>query len=756
MAAHPRSAKQPAGTPKRTSGPVRAAAAAWVLAGIILAALAAAAVAGQFPPAWAGGAGGATIAAGAIAWSLLVRRADAARLRQLRDGVKRIGQRNFSSPVPIDGKDLIAEVGASLNGTAYALGTQLATLQALLQIDRAILDERGIETVTDLATACVGRIADAEVAVVALVDPAEPLAMDFKVNTADDRTRIDRARHPVDPSWLPRLGDAANVAWDGEPPVPPAITEQIRACCGTHAVAVFRIGASPAPRGFIVLARRDGTLPRSDQAEWVESLAARIDTAAAAAQRARDDAAHAHRDALTGLPNRSALLSGLDGELAEAQRKRTRVGILVLDLDRFKPLNEALGQAAGDEMLKLVAERVRQTVREDDLVARCGGDEYAIVVAGLASGRDSGNAARDLIRALSRPFEIAGQSVYVGASVGISIFPDDGAQAEDLLKKADAAMYRAKEEGRSRFAYYEDSMNIETRRRVQLDRELRQALERNEFVLHYQPQFDVRSGNIAGVEALVRWEHPEHGLLKPAAFVDFADEIGLADAVGAWVLREACRQFERWRAAGIAIPRIAVNVSIEQLQRSSFVHAVNHALRAGGMRHDQLEIDVKESMFQRGGKAAQHAITSLAHAGVDFAIDDFGSGLASLAMLKSTHARVVKLDPGFTADAATHADTGMIVGAVVKMAHSLRKEVIAEGVERRDQLDFLRAVGCDRAQGYALCRPLPADELGRFVAQRMAPGSAPAPAPATETQQAVDLAPPEDEWLTVPFLGSDG
>jgi diguanylate cyclase (GGDEF)-like protein len=404
---------------------------------------------------------------------------------------------------------------------------------------------------------------------------------------------------------------------------------------------------------------------------------------------------------------------------------KTRVAVLFLDLDRFKQVNDTLGHAAGDVLLTHAAERIRRNVRDGDIVARQGGDEFALVLRGLTSARDAGAVARQLIAALSRRFEIEGKVVFVGASVGIAVFPEDGADPSDLLRKADTAMYRAKAEGRNRLAYFKEHMSLEAQRRSALDGDLRQALKRGEFVLHFQPVVDLRTGRVSAVEALVRWRHPTQGLLAPDVFIPFAEESGLIDPIGTWVLKEACLQHRRWRSENVFIPRIAVNVSIGQMRRSHFVSTVQGALMLADMPRHGLEIEVTESTLLQGDKAANDAMRVLSAAGVLFAIDDFGTGYSSFSNLTTVPARVLKLDRSFVAGAAVDNERGAILTAMIKMAHALAKEVVAEGVETEDQLALLGSLGCDMVQGYLLCKPLPADQIAHFSRESLAaPNSA--------------------------------
>jgi diguanylate cyclase (GGDEF)-like protein len=456
-----------------------------------------------------------------------------------------------------------------------------------------------------------------------------------------------------------------------------------------------------------------------DQRTLLWGVNDRLEVAFSSLERDRKLHTMAHADALTGLPNRASMLTLLAQELSNAKRDHTSVGILFLDLDRFKRANDTLGHAVGDALLRQAADRIKGNLRAGDAVARAGGDEFTVLLGNLTSGRDAGAVARQLIKALSRPFEVEGHTIYVGASVGIAIYPQDGTLGADLLKKADSAMYRGKDMGRNRFVYYEESMNVEAQRRAALDHELRQAFDRNELLLHYQPQIDVRTGHVCAVEALVRWQHPRQGLLYPPAFIPFAEESGLIDAIGSWVLKEACLQHQRWRKEGIPITRIAVNVSNRQLLRSNFLRTVHYLLHLAKMPPGSLEIEVTESMFVEGGKAGIEALNALAAAGVRVAIDDFGTGYSSFAYLKTLPAGILKLDKSFLEDAPNSPDAATIIAAMINMAHTLRKEVVAEGVEREDQFRLLEQLGCEKVQGFLFAPGLTADEAARFACERL-------------------------------------
>ena len=474
----------------------------------------------------------------------------------------------------------------------------------------------------------------------------------------------------------------------------------------------------------------------------------------------RDQKLHslAYVDPLTGLPNRVAMQSLLSQQLASAQRSKLLAAILFIDLDRFKQANDTHGHAFGDRLLIQAANRIRNNVREDDVVARIGGDEFTVILPDIKTPREAGSVARKLIQSLSRRFEVDGHTIYTGASVGIAIYPDDGVRGAELLKMADTAMYRAKSAGRSRFAFYEEPMNAESKRRTVLDGELRNALERRELVLHYQPQIDLKTGALCGVEALVRWQHPTRGLLYPRDFIEYAEEIGLIPEIGAWVMMEACQQYQRWRRDGVRVPRVSVNVSNGQLPRSNFVPTVLQLIEKTNMPPGALEIEVTESMLVEGGKAAMEALNELSKEGVLIAIDDFGTGYSSFSYLKTMPAKVLKMDMSFLVDAQLDNDSGKIVAAIINMAHALQKEVVAEGVERVDQLKLLKSLGCERGQGYLFGKGVPPENIARTFrrVEEVAPAPAAGPPPVLDVPAAESVAvmPQAQEEATFAALDS--
>jgi len=423
----------------------------------------------------------------------------------------------------------------------------------------------------------------------------------------------------------------------------------------------------------------------------------------------------AYHDSLTGLPNRAMLMDRLGHALSQAQRLNQQLAVLFIDLDRFKLVNDSLGHHVGDQLLQEIARRLRATLRENDTVARVGGDEFQVVVCNVAGATDAARIAEKLMRALGEPFTLEGQELHVTASLGVSLFPRDGASGELLLKYADTALYEAKGEGRNAYRFFSPEMNAQAHGRLRLENDLRRAVERGELELHYQPQLDLATGEVCAVEALVRWRHPVRGLVPPNAFIPMAEETGLVLGIGEWVLNEACRQVARWQRDGLAdnvsALRVAVNISARQLQRPGLDGAVRRALSLSGLAPECLELEITESSVMLDPLHAQSVLQSLRDLGVLLSIDDFGTGYSSLAYLKRLPLDRLKIDRSFIGGIPADSDDAAIVETIIVMTHKLGLRVIAEGVETLEQRLQLVRQGCDEMQGFLLAHPVPADEL---------------------------------------------
>ncbi len=429
----------------------------------------------------------------------------------------------------------------------------------------------------------------------------------------------------------------------------------------------------------------------------------------------------AHHDGLTGLPNRQLFIDRLGQAIARAEGTDHIVAVLFVDLDRFKMVNDTLGHPTGDALLKSVADRIRGVVRKEDTVARVGGDEFNVVLTGLGEPEHAASVAQRIVDELSRVHVIEGHEVYGTCSIGISIYPADGADVDALIKTADAALYHAKDQ-RNNCVFFTAAMEAGPRLRPGLDAALRKALERDEFLLHYQPRVDLRTGQVNGMEALIRWKHPDMGFVSPMEFIPLAEETGLIVALGEWVMRTACAQTRAWQAAGLPALRVAVNLSARQVHRKNFVGTVAQVLEETGLDPGCLELELTESMIMQNTDAVRFSLLALSEVGVRISVDDFGTGYSSLSYLKRFPIHTLKIDKSFVRDVTIDGDDAAIVTAIIAMAHRLRLRVVAEGVENEGQLDFLRRYSCDEMQGYLFSRPVAAAEFADILASgRMLP-----------------------------------
>ena len=423
----------------------------------------------------------------------------------------------------------------------------------------------------------------------------------------------------------------------------------------------------------------------------------------------------ANHDQLTQLPNRNEFLRRLDEAVARAARYGYRIGVLFIDLDRFKNVNDTLGHESGDALLVAVAGRFSETLRGSDTVARLGGDEFTVLLSEISNPQEAAASAQRLRATLAQPFVVQDQEVFASASIGISIYPDDGADAATLLRNADMAMYRAKDMGRNIFQFYSREATEAAMQRLGIESRLRRAVDRGEFVLHYQPIVDVESNQIVGLESLVRWNRPDTGLVSPATFIPIAEETGLIVPIGDWVLETACRQLRAFHESGHAGLRIAVNLSPKQFRRRDMAQTIADTLARTGLAAQHLELEITESSVMENPETAVLTLHALKEMGVHLSIDDFGTGYSSLSQLKRFPIHALKVDQSFIRDIPADEENAAIASAIIAMGQRLRLTLVAEGVETSEQLAFIRERGCRYAQGYLFSRPIPADEIAALL-----------------------------------------
>jgi diguanylate cyclase (GGDEF)-like protein/PAS domain S-box-containing protein len=423
----------------------------------------------------------------------------------------------------------------------------------------------------------------------------------------------------------------------------------------------------------------------------------------------------AHYDVLTSLPNRVLFYDRLKQALAQARRNQWITGVIFMDLDRFKNVNDTLGHAEGDKLLQQVSERLKQSVRAGDTVGRLGGDEFAIVLSDLSSAQDANLIAQKIMASFKDPIKLAGVELYVTASIGITLYPDDSTDQETLIRNADAAMYRAKEVGRNSYRFYTPEMNARALELLSMENSLRGALERDEFILYYQPKASVADGRIVGVEALLRWLHPERGLVSPGEFMPVLEDTGLIVPVGEWVLKAVCEQIRAWGRAGIKPVPVAVNLSPRQFASRDLGETVKRIIEECRVDPRLVEVEITESSLMTNLEETALILKYVGDLGVGLSIDDFGTGYSSLAYLKRFPLDALKVDRSFVKDLTTDADDATITRALISMAHNLGLKVVAEGVETEAQLAFLVEHGCDEIQGFYFSRPLIAEECGAWL-----------------------------------------
>ena len=423
----------------------------------------------------------------------------------------------------------------------------------------------------------------------------------------------------------------------------------------------------------------------------------------------------AHHDVLTGLPNRMLLQDRISQAIELARRQGTQLAVLFMDLDRFKHINDSLGHAVGDRLLQSIAQRLVECLRHSDTISRQGGDEFVVLLSAIKHAENAVLSAQKILAALTVPHLINELELHVSVSIGISTYPEDGLDAETLIKNADSAMYHAKESGRNNYKFFEQEMNVRAIQRHSIEADLRRALERQEFVLHYQPKIELHGSRIVGVEALIRWQHPERGLVPPSAFIPVAEDCGLILPIGRWALREACFRTQAWRQAGLSPITIAVNTSALEFSAPDFLENIRTTLEETCLEPRYLEFELTESVLMRDAEFTNAVLHALADLGVKLAIDDFGTGYSSLSYLRQFPIHTLKIDQSFVNRIADNPDDATIVSAVINMGKSLKLRVIAEGVETPEQHAFLMAQHCDEGQGFYFSRPVTAENFATLL-----------------------------------------
>lgn len=623
-------------------------------------------------------------------------------LHILTQGSRRLAANDFGTRVAVESKDEFGELGEAFNTMADQLGRKFRLSVAYAEIDRFILErselDRIVEATLRHATALVPRTQFR----VVLLDASGSssgrlLALGPEGAGTAENLLVETVNLPPDTpfSFAPGAEERSDAPAPGSRWLQPLIWGKT-AC------------------GWLVALRESDREFDDEAVRTIGELANRLAVAVASAWRDVELFQRAHYDSLTGLPNRDLFRDRLRQEISRCRRDGNAFGVMFVDLDQFKAVNDSHGHGAGDVLLCEAADRLRGALREGDTISRHGGDEFTVLATGVREQGDVLPIARKIIDVLSEPFLVNGQPCFLSASIGIAMFPDNGETGEELLKHADTAMYRAKAAGRRQAMFFEDRMNAEAIARLAIDRELRRALERGELVLHYQPQVELKTDRVVATEALVRWMHPERGLLGPGHFIPVAEQSDLICAVGRWVIEEVCRQQKAWRAQGLRLERVSVNVSARQFAEPDFIEHVRATVVDAGLA-SCLEFEITESVLLERSGRLEDRLQQLSDFGCSIALDDFGTGFSSMAYLKALPVHAVKVDRMFIEDIDRTSDARALVEAMIVMSHALGKWVVAEGAERETHVAILQGLNCDLVQGYCFSKPLPAADFAAFA-----------------------------------------
>ncbi len=646
-------------------------------------------------------------------------------LEELQEGTRRIALRDFESRVAVTSGDEFAELGESFNAMATRLGKQFKALATAADIDRAVL---GATDATSIVRAVLARIRDVYPcagAGVILLPADRAAAATGWVQSYAEGAETGARRVELAAAEARQVGGLPDVLELGPGDRVPGYLRPL-AELGCEAFVVLPLESQRQLSGVLALGTVPGAPRSTDDLLQARRLADQVAVALSNARMLDQVRTLAYYDSLTGLRNRTSYKELLAHALVAAHRDHRQVAAFFIDLDAFGRINDSLGHELGDELLRQVAGRLRACCQDGDPaaragaraeVARMGGDEFTIILPAMVEGDEAVALARRILTTFAPHFSLGVHEVFVTPSIGIAVFPDDGDDVETLLTHADTAMYEAKDQGGNGYQLYSRSMNETALQRLTLENDLRRALERDEFVLHYQPILDTVSGAIVGAEALVRWRHPTLGLLMPGEFIAIAEENGLIVSVGDWVLRAACAQNRAWQRAGLPPIRVGVNLSGRQLRQGTLTETVCAALEASELEPRWLGLELTESLLmerQHECAAALHALRSM---GLRLSIDDFGTGYSSLSYLKHFPVDTLKIDRCFVRDLNTVPDDAAITSAIIAMAHALDLKVVAEGVETEEHLTFLRSQGCDEVQGHLLGRPVPAERFAEWLAR---------------------------------------
>ncbi len=649
-----------------------------------------------------------TLALVALVSSISIRR-NHRPLETLLAATRRIASGQFNESLRINSGDEYQELSEAFNVMGTRIALQFRTMAVLAKIDHLILESPSLEPVIESMLTQARDLLTCQLASIALFDTeAETLGRLYLVDDRlHDKPHLSRISWPITSVLQQGCDNDGHLVTrnsQGYAALQPLWSQGAQQCLLLPVMTRTRMNA------LLILGYRTTDDIESEQRQLARDLTDRLAVALTSVEREQALFQQAHYDSLTQLPNRFLFKDRLEQELAHARRDASSVALLFIDLDRFKHINDSLGHTAGDQLLKQAATRLADELRDIDTIARLGGDEFTIIVPQLRTTADISRLCERLQQRLSRAFVVDDHEFFVGASIGVALYPSNGNTAEALLRNADTAMYRAKNKARGSYAFYEESMNQEIQERTMIESLLRQALGRGELELYYQPKIDLATGDIVSAEALLRWNHPDHGMIEPARFIPIAEETGLIVPIGEWVIDTACAQLQAWRRQGITLKSISANVAVPQLQAPEFVPSVQRIMDKHQIGPGMLELEVTESTLAADIDKTAEVLHLLSSAGVYLAIDDFGTGYSSLSYLQCLPIDVLKIDRAFMPrkfDGKDHA----ICDAILAMARALGKTVVAEGIENAEQLLYLQSHGCHIGQGYFFGRAISSQEF---------------------------------------------
>ncbi|HYM28465.1 MAG TPA: EAL domain-containing protein, partial [Steroidobacteraceae bacterium] len=633
-------------------------------------------------------------------------------LESLRAAIGELAAGRYQRVPTSEARDAPRAAAVAFNRTISVLEEKMRALASLNDIDRMLLESAELESCLDPLLDRICKITACDSAMLVLLDSDAADYGRASLTAAGEQAPVSRVS--LDPLLLSQLCQEHSGLTVGRFEAGRhSVLEPLRAQ-GAEFFWLWPVISQDKLVAVLAVGYRDVPQVAAEVAGYGTECAARIGVALSNSARGEQLYRQAHFDPLTTLPNRLLFRDRLSQELASAAAGRQRGALLYVDLDHFKKINDTVGHSAGDQMLQIVAQRLRACIKEGDTVARLGGDEFTIILRSVSSAESVQRVAARVIEVLQESVNIGGRDHHAGASIGITMFPDDGTAIDELMRNADLAMYRAKADGRARAVFYTRSM--QRMPALAAESGLYNALQRREFSLYYQPQYALADGALSGLEALLRWQPPREAMRYPGQFVPAAEQSGLIVDIGAWVLEAACAQMAEWTAAGIAPPRLALNVSVHQLRQTDFPKLVRHALERAGVSPARLEFELTETVF--ADEEALATLRRLAALGVHLSLDDFGTGYSSLGYLRAHPVQAIKIDRSFIEDVAHNVTAATLAETMITMAHALGKRVVAEGVETLEQLEFLRTRHCDFAQGFYFARPAAAADITALLEGR--------------------------------------